>query len=236
MFILVIDDDEVMRELLTALLEAEGLHVATAASPDAAVGAVREEAQLLDVVLTDLRMPGVDAPAMLRSLREAMSTSTRLIGMSGSDAAPEETALLDAFLLKPFSVEDLLKLAQRAGAPQSSESLGTVQRDIAVLDEAIYARMAKALPKKALRELYELTLDDVAKRTLLLRDAAAAGDSATCKSEAHAMKGGCGMVGAMELRAIASDIETGPPVDTTVLNEIDAAAARLRRMLNALTL
>ena len=237
--VLVIDDDEIMRELLTALLEAEGHSVHAADSPSAGAAAAKAAAGMLNVVLTDLRMPGVDGPKTLRALRAAMSSTTRLLGMSGSDAEPEELGLLDGFLMKPFSVEDFTAAVKRAraGAPEASPLFqATPQRDAPVLDEAVYKRMAKSLPANALRELYELTLDDVTKRAAAMREAAAVSDSGTCRSEAHAMKGGCGMVGAMELRAIAADIETGAPVDTPALKEIAAATERLRRMLNALPL
>ena len=237
-FVLVVDDDEVMRELLSALLEAAGHRTLSADSASAGLGIVRAEADALDVVLTDLRMPETDAVEMLRGLRGAMSARMRLIGMSGSEADAAELELLDGFLLKPFSVEEFVAAVERAlegGRKAAPVSANVSKRDATVLDEAIYARMAKSLPPVALRQMYELTLDDVRHRAQTIAEAAAAGDATTCMSEAHAMKGGCGMVGAVELRAIAAEIEAGSPVDTPMLEEIAAALERLRRMLDTLT-
>ena len=236
--VLVLDDDEVMRELLSALLEAEEHHVVAVSAGEEALGVLQRERELTDIVLTDLRMPDADTVTLLGSLRAAITPEARLIGMSGSDAQPEELAFLDGFLLKPFSVEEFLGVVERAraGTAQSAPSFASAaKRDAPVLDETIYRRMAGSLPVASLQELYRLTLQDVQQRMEAMQAAAASGDAATCKSEAHAMKGGCGMVGAMELRAIAADIETGAPVDNSLLSEMAAAAERLRRMLDTLT-
>jgi DNA-binding NtrC family response regulator len=63
------------------------------------------------LVVTDMSMPGMDGPAMIRALRE-VDPEIKIIGMSGLMKA-EQSAELDsldvpAFLTKPFTAEKLL--------------------------------------------------------------------------------------------------------------------------------
>jgi HPt (histidine-containing phosphotransfer) domain-containing protein len=70
-----------------------------------------------------------------------------------------------------------------------------------------------------------------------MRRAAAEGDDAAFKREAHAIKGGCGMVGALELQKLATSMEQRGLRDDDVatLDEFLVACERLRRMLIAHT-
>ncbi|HEY8308988.1 MAG TPA: Hpt domain-containing protein, partial [Gemmatimonadaceae bacterium] len=74
--------------------------------------------------------------------------------------------------------------------------------------------------------------DDVRVRVERIAAAAKCGDQATIRQEAHTIKGSCGMVGALELQALAAAAEGGSPVDTSALADFDSACKRLERMLN----
>ena len=64
--ILVVDDDPALRESLQLVLSAEGYAAAGAADGDAALA--RIEAESFDVILCDLRMPGMDGMELLPQL------------------------------------------------------------------------------------------------------------------------------------------------------------------------
>jgi HPt (histidine-containing phosphotransfer) domain-containing protein len=68
-----------------------------------------------------------------------------------------------------------------------------------------------------------------------MRQAAFDGDDAAYKREAHAIKGGCGMVGALELQTLATSMERRGLSDDHVasLKEFMVACKRLRGMLIA---
>ncbi len=68
-----------------------------------------------------------------------------------------------------------------------------------------------------------------------MRQAASDGDDAAYKREAHAIKGGCGMVGALELQTLATSMEKDGLSDDHVasLKEFIVACERLRDMLIA---
>jgi HPt (histidine-containing phosphotransfer) domain-containing protein len=62
--------------------------------------------------------------------------------------------------------------------------------------------------------------------------ALAAGDLDTVRREAHAIKGGCGMVGAGELYALAAATEGGTASGSMGMAEFAPACERLRRILD----
>ena len=234
--ILVIDDDEVMTELLAAVLGIEGHEVSTAGSGESALALL--PGHTFDVVLTDLQLPGLHGHALAAALRSALAASNasaRLLGMSGSPPSGHELTAFDAFLLKPFTTEQFAAAAAGSSTSQPSEPLDPGPRP-SVLDEAVVSRLAKQLPAAKLKELYELTLSDARMRLDLIQKALAAGDLDTIRREAHAIKGAAGMVGASELHQLAAqaekDASAGSTADTPPPADFYSACVRLERMLN----
>jgi HPt (histidine-containing phosphotransfer) domain-containing protein len=87
-----------------------------------------------------------------------------------------------------------------------------------------------------LRALYELCLDDAERRLKTMQQASKERNRAAFVAAAHAVKGGCGMVGATRLAAIAARCEQQglPEVDDSApFAEFLEATARLRGMLKA---
>jgi len=114
--ILVVDDEEGMCEFLQYLLEGEGYEVDVAHSGDQALAKV--EGSLFNLVLADIRMPGIDGLEMLRHMREA-DENTVVIVMTGYSSL--ETAIkaikYDAsdYLTKPFDDPDAVLAAVERG-------------------------------------------------------------------------------------------------------------------------
>ena len=73
--ILVIDDDAAVRQSLQEILGLEGFEVTTAADGARGLALLKERA--VDLVLTDLAMPGVDGMAVLKFTSTLMSGETR---------------------------------------------------------------------------------------------------------------------------------------------------------------
>jgi two-component system response regulator HydG len=113
--ILVIDDDPRMLEGLGKLLRQDGWRVALAADGATGLRALREEP--VQVVLTDLKMPGLDGLAVLREVKDAglEAEVVLLTGHGSIDAAVQ--AMKDGafdFLTKPPDTERLLRVLRRA--------------------------------------------------------------------------------------------------------------------------
>ena len=238
--VLVVDDDVVIRELLSAVLGMEGFAVLLAESGEEAVAALAREGAAISVILMDLHIPDIEGAELARRLNAGRAAETLLIGMSGSPLNPADAVLFGTFLQKPFSGEDFteavgLARAGRAGAVE----LAGIEADAGrpVLDEEIYRRLAAMMPAAQLRELYRITVDDVSQRVERMRAARERGDMQEYRAEAHAIKGGCGMVGASELSALATAAELsdqgGSERDNPRLTDFDAACTRLQGMLDA---
>jgi len=109
--ILVVDDEEGLREFLAEALEDDGHTAVAAADGEEALALVR--AQGFDLVLTDLRMPGLDGLELLRRLRsEQPETEVLMLTAHGSVDAAVEAMKLGAFdfLQKPISSPGELRL------------------------------------------------------------------------------------------------------------------------------
>jgi CheY-like chemotaxis protein len=104
--LLIIDDDEMSRELLVALLEAKGHAVASAESGDAAL-ALLESSARPDVILTDMQMPGSTPVQLAGRLRRACGRKTLLLAMSGSQPSDATLAHFDGFILKPLGAAEI---------------------------------------------------------------------------------------------------------------------------------
>lgn len=101
--VLVVDDDEMSREMLAVLLEGEGYAVETADCGESALAAVRG-GEPPDMVLTDVQLPGIAGADLAEELSLACGPATLLLAMSGSQPAQEAIARFDGFLLKPFQM------------------------------------------------------------------------------------------------------------------------------------
>jgi len=232
--VLVIDDDEVMRELLSAILATDGYAVHAAESGEAALDWL--ERQRADVLLADLHLPGLHGAELAARLNAVRGPGTVLLGMSGSEPQPAERASFDAFLLKPFGLENFAQAVEAARGRAGAEPTVEVKDGgdgVRVLDEAVFRKLSGMLPVEQLRELYRISTEDVLRRVERMREAVDRGDFEECRSEAHAIKGGCGMVGAVELSAMAARIEAGSSADTPPLTDFAVACSRLQRMLDA---
>jgi two-component system, cell cycle sensor histidine kinase and response regulator CckA len=114
--ILVVDDEESIREITRGTLETFGYSVLTASDGTEALAIYADKKNEIAVVLTDMVMPFMDGPATIRALQR-MNPNIRIIAASGLGAGQRggEAALegVAAFLNKPYTAEKLLKtLAQ----------------------------------------------------------------------------------------------------------------------------
>jgi DNA-binding NtrC family response regulator len=113
--VLVVDDDPGVRYTLREILSSEGLLVDEAA--DGAEALLRLEARPAPLVVTDLRMPGMDGMELLRRLA-ARSPAPRVVVITahGSERQAVEAMKAGAFdyFRKPFETEELLAVVRRA--------------------------------------------------------------------------------------------------------------------------
>ncbi len=114
--VLVVDDDEVIRQLITLNLELEGFEVQEAVDGQDALRAVLEFDPA--VITLDIMMPnldGWDAAARLRSNPDTAHIKVVLLSARAQEADVRRGARLgvDAYLTKPFDPDDLVDTVRR---------------------------------------------------------------------------------------------------------------------------
>ncbi|MGQ9457973.1 MAG: ATP-binding protein [Anaerolineae bacterium] len=114
--ILVIDDEPMVLDLCRRILTAEGYHVATAGSGWEGIERLRDEGDV-DLVLTDIKMPGLDGLETLQILRDSHPDLVTVVmtGFSTMDLAIQAIKLgVDEFIVKPFTPPELSLAVSRA--------------------------------------------------------------------------------------------------------------------------
>jgi len=112
--ILVVDDEPILREALKRLLSLDGYEVAVAKNGEDALGCIPRQG--FDVIVSDLRMPGLSGLELLERSRAANPRVGVILvtAYATVDAAVEALRLgANDFLLKPFEMEDLRRSVER---------------------------------------------------------------------------------------------------------------------------
>lgn len=111
--VLVVDDEPLVRTVLQMGLARHGLRVLTAADAATAVRLYQEPDARVDVVLSDVRMPGMDGPQLVDALR-AVDPGVKAMFMTGDPGKHAEDDLIRngvGLVRKPFaSLADLAAL------------------------------------------------------------------------------------------------------------------------------
>ncbi len=115
--VLVVDDDEQVRQFVKIVLTDAGYDVTAAADGDAALAAARAAAEPADLLLTDVLMPGTNGAALARTLASE-GRARRVLFMSGYTGTTlrEQLAELGRVPLvgKPFRSDELLERVRAA--------------------------------------------------------------------------------------------------------------------------
>lgn len=105
--LLIIDDEDAVRETTTRLLERHGFHVLAADSGPAGLKMVVEEDACIDLILLDLSMPSMSGHEVLAELRR-LRPDVKVVIITGYAAVEVDVEGADGILQKPFSVAALL--------------------------------------------------------------------------------------------------------------------------------
>ena len=114
--ILVVDDEENLRDVLVEVLKRDGHEVQSAGDGIEGLRLTRDSRY--DLVITDLRMPGLEGPALYEALRQQyLDDPPRVIFMSANTGLEEYARFLadtgEPALEKPFNLADMRQVVQQ---------------------------------------------------------------------------------------------------------------------------
>ena len=113
--LLIVDDEQSYRQLLTLVFEGDGHYIRTAMNGREALSLLQDEPA--DVIISDVKMPDMDGIELLRAVREvAPDTGVVLMTAFASVETAREAFKLgaDDFIQKPFDVEELKIIVRKA--------------------------------------------------------------------------------------------------------------------------
>jgi DNA-binding NtrC family response regulator len=145
--ILIVDDDENIRKVLTTILEDEGYDVETADTAKAAIE--KTERKTYNIALIDIRLPDMEGIELLTKMRTTTPRLRKIIvtgypTMQNAVEAVNKGA--DAYVLKPFNVEKVLSIIKEQLQKQNEEKMYSQEK----VAEFIETRVRQIENEKAL--------------------------------------------------------------------------------------
>ncbi|MDW7645290.1 MAG: response regulator [Desulfuromonadales bacterium] len=133
--ILIVDDEQVIRSGLQKVLERDGQRVTVASCGQQALASLQEHA--FDLVITDLKMPGMSGLEVLKTIRRLQPEVPVLIVTGYATAEMATEALVSGafdFLSKPFTPGQILYQAKRAVDWRRTQNVEQADRTSSVAD------------------------------------------------------------------------------------------------------
>lgn len=127
--LLIVDDDAMILESLVSILEAEGYNVRAAGTGEEALKEL--EKSFFNVVLVDIKLPDMTGLDLLARVKETTPRVRKLV-LTGfpdvSSAVETVNRKADAYLVKPYDPDSLLKLIEKNVMEQRDELRLTQER------------------------------------------------------------------------------------------------------------
>lgn len=234
--VMVVEDNDVNRELLTIMLEQLGHHVFAVADGEAAIEGCK--ARAFDAVLMDLNLPrigGIEATRRILLEPVADSAPPAVIALTASvsdaDRALCAAAGMRGFLTKPatvFSLDVALRGAV-SEVPLATDLRRTVELlDVVTLDSL--AELEQRAAEPFLQRLIDRFVEGLPAHVARLQAEWAAGQRDQVAATAHSMTGAAAAVGASALARAARNISEAPTAERVselakIVRETEAALA-----------
>jgi two-component system response regulator PilR (NtrC family) len=113
--LLIVDDEKSMREFLAIVLRKEGYYVTAVADGESALRLLEQD--IFDLVMTDMKMPGMDGLALLRSIKQ-LSPRTVVLMITAYASTENAVEAMRAgaydYVTKPFQIDEVKLLINKA--------------------------------------------------------------------------------------------------------------------------
>ncbi|TKT93560.1 ATP-binding protein [Dyadobacter frigoris] len=208
-----VDDDAFILKWCASVLETH--HVAHECFSSAEEVLERKWDEDVTVVLTDMRMPGLNGAELCQRLRKVASKSVKIYVLTAQALPEEQSKLLemgfDGILMKPFHSNEILDLLQANSDNQpiqipisppvvNSEKLSSAP-DLSVLEEMTFG------DETLLKEILEQFVKDTRNDLTELKDSISSDNIENITEIAHRLSGRIGQIGASEISVQFRKIE-----------------------------
>ena len=178
--LLVVDDEPRLLRAVAVDLRGEGYEVTTAQNGAEALALVAR--QMPDLIVSDIRMPGIDGYALARQLRRNESTALiPIVFLTAKDATADRIegfrAGVDAYLTKPFEPDELLaiiasilnrverthsQIARIVGGPHNAPAPKEfIDEDLTSTESRIAGAVARGLSNKEIAKEFDISVRTV---------------------------------------------------------------------------
>ncbi|WP_312597556.1 response regulator FixJ [Brevundimonas sp.] len=161
--VFIVDDDPAMRDALTLMLRGAGYRARAFASADDFLADLPTDASAC--VVTDVRMPGIEGPELVRRLKAVRGDSWPVIVITGHADVPLAVQLMKAgvsdFIEKPFDPQQILDSVGHCIA-----SLSGLEAERAAREEA-QGRLASLTNRE--RQVFDALIDGCSNKEIALR-------------------------------------------------------------------
>ena len=142
--ILIVDDDESIREVLTSILTDEGYIVDAVDTGEEAIKATHEK--FYNLVLIDIRLPDIEGTKLLTELKDTVPKMRKII-ITGyptlQNAIEAVNKGADAYIVKPINMDEALKTIREQLQKQAEEKKYSEQKMVEFIETRVKELEAK---------------------------------------------------------------------------------------------
>ena len=142
--ILIVDDDESIREVLTSILTDEGYIVDAVDTGEKAIKATHEK--FYNLVLIDIRLPDMEGTKLLTELKDTVPKMRKII-ITGyptlQNAIEAVNRGADAYIVKPINMDEALKTIREQLQKQAEEKKYSEQKIVEFIETRVKELEAK---------------------------------------------------------------------------------------------
>lgn len=171
--VMLVDDDDSVREVLAEMLGNRGWAVGTFSDAESAIEELRLSADRYDVLVSDINMPGLSGMDLLSKAKEAAPgiPVVMITGYPSIDVAVEAMKIgATDFLTKPFRAEELEMVIRKVTSEKSGAGPESPQpRIVSTMPDAARRRLEDKIKELSILHTISETLDEVTEKEEVFR-------------------------------------------------------------------
>lgn len=231
--VLLVDDEPLNRATVQEILQAEGQHVTAVATATEALDVV-VSGQVFDMILLDLRLPGMDGVSAMEALAaQGRTADVPVVAFTADDTPEQHRAFLEAggsaVLTKPLELDAFYRLLAGSSEAGAAPTNGVDVR---------WTELEERVGTATLERLLDMLRESLREMQQELDTAMANGDADHGREVAHRIQGSAANYGLHDVEARAKAVNDGSDaafrsLAAELIAAMDGELAALKRRLTA---